>query len=169
MKPFLYNYAQLPKPDPKPISRPALLIYTSNSTGFAAYVILLHTFAALMVVLTPDLPWAITALLGLMIYLNAQAMLQQHPPATLIIWHANNQIQLHCAYAANTHAPQAAIMDTTLTQGSTHNSWFILLRLKPASQGPRCWLIARDAVSDKDFRRMRARLSLDNQLSLIEQ
>jgi len=162
MQSFSNNCASTPRP--RPPHKPTLVIQTRDSFLFVSYVIIVHAIAVLMLCATPLLPWEIVAILTALAVLNARHMLSERPPAAHILWQANNQLLINLARSHD--LDQNSRLCLQLDPRSTHNSLFILLQFTSEHPTQMPWLIMRDAVSEGDYRKIRARLFLDKRVSL---
>jgi len=91
-------------------------------------------------------------------------MWHERAPRARILWRSNNQIDIYIQKDPIAASP-CSCLTAQLGAGSAHNRFFVLLELKQSHAAHR-WLIFRDAVSEADYRKLRARLFLDKRMSL---
>lgn len=153
--PWWVKSAQQAHPD----QPPALRIRVVPSHLTVCCSALLHTLAACAVLISGVPATAAIPMLAA-ILLSTGIAIRNARQACILIWHADNRIEILLADDSGRSTASASVNSGWLTVESFHSHWIIVLGFKRDGGSSHRLVIASDAVSVGSFRRIRTRLQM---------
>lgn len=136
-------------------SRPDLIITISRSCWYRNYVLLLHSVAVIAVCSVDNFPAVLAFPALLLVSINAWFMYRETRRTGSLIWHGNNTIRILTISPRGSHEVLGHV-----SVASMQCYFFVLFEIQQCDKPNQRCLIPRDAVPERDYRRLRSRLYL---------